>query len=175
MTTTATNALTVRPRRRAPVWISIVNTGTVAVVLCFYALPSGATYLVVLYALVLVLSAVTVWALVSDRSRLAQTLLAATVLLALPAVAIWAAVLAFIALAILVALPADLGDELRGWLQEAHDVVGLQARTGTPMLRGSWHTVADPAESPGSEAAGGRRRGMVRLRVGWVGSAAQSQ
>jgi hypothetical protein len=40
--------------------------------------------------------------LVSNRSRLAQTLLAATVLLALPAVAIWVAVLAFIALAILV-------------------------------------------------------------------------
>lgn len=101
MTTTA-NALTVRPRRRARVWISIVNTGTAAVVLWFYALASGATYLVVLYALLLVVSAVTVWALVSNRSRLAETLLAATVLLALPAVAIWAVVLAFIALAILV-------------------------------------------------------------------------
>ena len=102
MTTTATNALTVGPRRRAPVWISIVNTCTAAVVLWFYALPSGSTYLVVLDALVLVVSAATVWALVSNRPRLAQTLLGATVLLALPAVAIWVAVLAFIALAILV-------------------------------------------------------------------------
>src|SRR5215218_4270574 len=68
----------------------------------FYALPSGSTYLVVLYGLVLVVSAVTVWALVSNRPRLAQTLLGATVLLALPAVAIWVAVPAFIALAILV-------------------------------------------------------------------------
>jgi hypothetical protein len=74
MTTTATNALAVGPRRRAPVWISIVNTGTAAVVLWFYALPSGSTYLVELDALVLVVSAV----------------------------AIWVAVLAFIALAILV-------------------------------------------------------------------------
>jgi hypothetical protein len=63
MTTTATNALTVGPRRRAPVWISIVNACTAAVVLWFYALPSGRTYLVVLDALVLVVSAVTVWAL----------------------------------------------------------------------------------------------------------------
>jgi hypothetical protein len=102
MTTTATTALTVRPRRRAPVWISIVNTCTAAVVLWFYAVPSGSSYLVVLYGLVLVVSAVTVWALVSNRPRLAQTLLGATVLLALPAVAIWVAVLAFIALAILV-------------------------------------------------------------------------
>jgi hypothetical protein len=102
MTTRATSALTVRPRRRAPVWISIVNICTVAVVLWFYALPSGVTYLVVLDGLVLVVSAVTVWALVSNRPRLAQTLLGATVLLALPAVAIWVAVLAFIALAILV-------------------------------------------------------------------------
>jgi hypothetical protein len=103
MTTTATNALTARPRRRTPVWISIVNTCTAAVVLWFYALPSGITYLVVLYALLLlVVSAVTVWALVSNRPRLAQTLLGATVLLALPAGAIWVAVLAFIALAILV-------------------------------------------------------------------------
>ena len=45
-------------------------------------------------------SAVTVWALVSNRPRLGQTLLGVTVLLALPAVAIWVAVLAFIALAI---------------------------------------------------------------------------
>ena len=97
-----TNALTVGPRRRAPVWISIVNTCTAAVVLWFYALPGGSTYLVVLDALVLVVSAATVWALVSNRPRLAQTLLGATVLLALPAVAIWVAVLAFIALAILV-------------------------------------------------------------------------
>jgi hypothetical protein len=74
MTTTATNALAVGPRRRAPVWISIVNTSTAAVVLWFYALPSGSTYLVELDALVLVVSAV----------------------------AIWVAVLAFIALAILV-------------------------------------------------------------------------
>jgi peptidoglycan biosynthesis protein MviN/MurJ (putative lipid II flippase) len=102
MTTTATNVLAVGPRRRAPVWISIVNTGTAAVVLWFYALPSGSTYLVVLDALVLVVSAVTVWALVSNRPRLAPTLLGATVLLTLPAVAIWVAVLAFIALAILV-------------------------------------------------------------------------
>jgi hypothetical protein len=43
---------------------------------------------------------VTVWALVSNRPRLVQTLLGATVLLALPAAAIWVAVLAFIALAI---------------------------------------------------------------------------
>jgi peptidoglycan biosynthesis protein MviN/MurJ (putative lipid II flippase) len=100
MTTTATNALTARPRRRAPVWISIVNTCTAAVALWFYALPSGSTYLVVLYALLLVVSAVTVWALVSNRPRLGQTLLGATVLLALPAVAIWVTVLAFIALAI---------------------------------------------------------------------------
>ena len=50
----------------------------------------------------LVVSAVTVWALVSNRPRLAQTLLGVTVLLALPAVAIWVAVLAFIALTILV-------------------------------------------------------------------------
>jgi hypothetical protein len=71
-------------------------------VLWFYALPSGSTYLVVLDALLLVVSAVTVWALVSNRPRLAPTLLGATVLLALPAVAIWVAVLAFIALAILV-------------------------------------------------------------------------
>jgi len=77
----------------------------VAVVLWFYALPSGSTYLVVLYGLVLVVSAVTVWALVSNLPRLAQTLLGATVLLALPTVAIWVAVLAFIALAILVAPP----------------------------------------------------------------------
>jgi len=56
--------------------------------------------LVVLYALLLVVSAVTVWALVSNRPRLVQTLLGATVLLALPAAAIWVAVLAFIALAI---------------------------------------------------------------------------
>ena len=102
MTTTATNALAVGPRRRAPVWISIVNSCTAAVVLWFYALPSGSTYLVVLHALVLVLSTMTVWALVTNRPRLAQTLLGATVLLALPAVAIWVAVLAFIALAILV-------------------------------------------------------------------------
>jgi hypothetical protein len=102
MTTTATTALTVRPRRRAPVWISVVNTCTAAVVLWFYALPSESTYLVVLYGLMLVVSAVTVWALVSNRPRLAQTLLGVTVLLALPAVAIWVAVLAFIALAILV-------------------------------------------------------------------------
>jgi hypothetical protein len=47
MTTAATNALAVGPRRRAPVWISIVNTGTAAVVLWFYALPSGSTYPVV--------------------------------------------------------------------------------------------------------------------------------
>jgi cytochrome c-type biogenesis protein CcmE len=46
---TATTALTVRPRRRAPVWISVVNTCTAAVVLWFYALPSDSTYLVVLY------------------------------------------------------------------------------------------------------------------------------
>jgi hypothetical protein len=102
MTTTATNALTARPRRRAPVWISIVNTSTAAGVLWYYALPSGITYLVVLYALLLVVSAVTVWALVSNRPRLAQALLGATALLALPAVAIWVAVLAFIALVILV-------------------------------------------------------------------------
>ena len=102
MTTTATNALAVGPIRRAPVWVSIVNTGTAAAVLWFYALPSGSIYLVVLDALVLVVSAATVWALVSNRPRLAQTLLGATVLLALPAVAIWVAVLAFIALAILV-------------------------------------------------------------------------
>ena len=74
MTTAAINALAVGPRRRAPVWISIVNTGTAAVVLWFYALPSGSTYFVELDALVLVVSAV----------------------------AIWVAVLAFIALAILV-------------------------------------------------------------------------
>jgi hypothetical protein len=61
MTTTATNVLAVGPRRRAPVWISIVNTGTAAVVLWFYALPSGSTYLVVLDALVLVVSAVAIW------------------------------------------------------------------------------------------------------------------
>ena len=87
MTTTATTRS--RPGRRpAPVWISIVNTCTAAVVLWFYALPGGSTYLVVLDALVLVVSAATVWALVSNRPRLAQTLLGATVLLALPAVAI---------------------------------------------------------------------------------------
>jgi hypothetical protein len=57
---------------------------------------------VVLDALLLVASAVTVWAVVCNRSRLAQPLLGATVLLALAAVAIWVAVLAFIALAILV-------------------------------------------------------------------------
>ena len=57
--------------------------------------------LVVLYALLLVVSAVTVWALVSDRPRLVQPLLGATVLLALPAVAVWVAVLASVALAIL--------------------------------------------------------------------------
>jgi hypothetical protein len=51
---------------------------------------------------VLVVSAVTVWALVEQPARLAQTLLGATVLLALPSVAIWVAVPAFIALAILV-------------------------------------------------------------------------
>jgi hypothetical protein len=61
MTTTATNVLAVGPRQRAPVWISIVNTGTAAVVLWFYALPSGSTYLVVLDALVLVVSAVAIW------------------------------------------------------------------------------------------------------------------
>ena len=85
-----------------PLWISIVNTCTVAVVLWFYALPSGSSYLVVLDALLLVASAVTVWAVVCNRPRLAQPLLGATVLLALAAVAIWVAVLAFIALAILV-------------------------------------------------------------------------
>jgi hypothetical protein len=37
------------------------------VVLWFYALPSGVTYLAVLYALLLVVSAVTVWALASNR------------------------------------------------------------------------------------------------------------
>ena len=90
-------------KRACPcVWIPIVNTCTAAVVLWFYALPGGSTDLVVLDALVLVVSAATVWALVSNRPRLAQTLLGATVLLALPAVAIWVAVLAFIALAILV-------------------------------------------------------------------------
>ena|SRR5215217_1668910 len=82
ITTTATNALTARPRRRAPVWISIVDTGTAAVVLWFYALPRG-VWFAVLYALLLVVSAVTVWALVSNRPRLAQLLLGATVLLAL--------------------------------------------------------------------------------------------
>jgi hypothetical protein len=61
MTTTATNVLAVGPRRRAPVWISIVNTGTAAVVLWFYAPPSGSTYLVELDALVLVVSAVAIW------------------------------------------------------------------------------------------------------------------
>ena len=75
MTTTAIHALTARPRRRAPVWISIVNTCTLAAALWFYALPSGSTYLVVLYALLLVVSAVTVWALASNRPRLVQTLL----------------------------------------------------------------------------------------------------
>ena len=60
-TTTATNALAVGPRRRAPVWISIVNSCTAAVVLWFYALPSGSTYLVELDALVLVVSAVAIW------------------------------------------------------------------------------------------------------------------
>jgi hypothetical protein len=100
MTTTATNALTARPRRRAPVWISIFNTCTAAVALWFYALPSG-VWLAVLYALLLVVSAVTVWALASNRPRLAQLLLGATALLALPAAAIWIAVMAFIALAVL--------------------------------------------------------------------------
>jgi hypothetical protein len=75
MTTTAIHALTARPRRRAPVWISIVNTCTAAAALWFYALPSGSTYLVVLYALLLVVSAVTVWALASNRPRIVQTLL----------------------------------------------------------------------------------------------------
>ena len=68
--------------------------------LWFYALPRG-VWFAVLYALLLVVSAVTVWALVSNRPRLAQLLLGATVLLALPAAALWIAVLAFIALAIL--------------------------------------------------------------------------
>ena len=54
-----------------------------------------------LYTLLLVVSAMTVWAMVSNRPRLAQLLLGATVLLALPAAAIWVAVLAFIALAAL--------------------------------------------------------------------------
>jgi hypothetical protein len=101
MTTTATNALAARPGRRAPVWISIVNTCTAAVALWFYALPSGVTYLVALYALLLVVSAMTIWALVSSRPHLSRLLLGATVLLALAAAAIWIAVLAFIALAIL--------------------------------------------------------------------------
>jgi hypothetical protein len=70
------------------------------VVLWFYALPSG-VWFAVLYALLLVVSAVTVWVLASNRPRLAQLLLGATVLLALPAAAIWIAVLALIALAIL--------------------------------------------------------------------------
>jgi hypothetical protein len=100
MTTTAPTALTTRPRRRAPVWISIVNTGTAAVGLWFYALPSGG-WLAALYALVLVVSAMTVWALASNRPHLAKLLFGATVLLALPAAAVWIAVLAFIALAVL--------------------------------------------------------------------------
>ena len=60
-------------------------------------------------------SAVTVWALVSDRPRLAQMLLGATVLLALPAVAIWVAVLAFIALATLVRAAPKASPKLPDW------------------------------------------------------------
>jgi hypothetical protein len=45
MTTTATNALTARPGRRAPVWISIVNTCTAAVVLL--ALPAAAIWIAI--------------------------------------------------------------------------------------------------------------------------------
>jgi hypothetical protein len=105
MTTTATDASTARPRRRAPVWISVLisifNACTAAVVLWFYALPSGLTYLTVLYALLLVVAAVTVWALASNRPRLVPPLLAATVVVALLAAAIWVAILAFIALALL--------------------------------------------------------------------------
>jgi hypothetical protein len=71
------------------------------VVLWFYALPRGVWFAVLYALLLLVVSAVTVWALVSNRPRLAQLLLGATVLLALPAAALWIAVLAFIALAIL--------------------------------------------------------------------------
>jgi hypothetical protein len=41
------------------------------------------------------------WALASNRPQIAQLLLGATVLLALPAAAIWVAVLAFIALTVL--------------------------------------------------------------------------
>jgi hypothetical protein len=101
MTTTATNASTAMPRRRAVVWILVFNACTAAVVLWFYALPSGSTFVAVLYALLLVVSAVTGWALASNRPRLAPPLLAATVLLALPAAALWIAILALIALAIL--------------------------------------------------------------------------
>jgi hypothetical protein len=100
MTTTAGHAPTAMPGRRAALWIPIVNACTAAVVLWFYGLPGGA-WSAVPYGLPLVLSAATVWALAGNRPRLARPLLAATVILALPALASWIAVLAFIALAIL--------------------------------------------------------------------------
>jgi Domain of unknown function (DUF5655) len=36
---------------------------------------------------------------------------------------------------VMVQAPADLDDELRGWLQESHDVVGLQADLPTRTAR----------------------------------------
>jgi Domain of unknown function (DUF5655) len=44
---------------------------------------------------------------------------------------------------VMVQTRADLGDELRGWLQESHDVVGLQA--GLPHRAGR-RSLANPGE-----------------------------
>jgi hypothetical protein len=67
---------------------------------------------------------------------------------------------------VVVQFPADLDDELRGWLQEAHDTVGVQTDLARPRLPSSQRGGAKKRLQPTARGSSSTKRSKEQARRG---------